>query len=312
MKVRHPNFQTISGFTLIEISILLVIIGLIIGGILVGQDLIRAAEVRATVTQIEKYNAAANTFLGKYGALPGDLNDAVARQFGFTPRGSCPNWGGTLPCEGQGDGNGVIEGGAYPLFCSLGACQGIGETGMFWVDLTTANGLNLNLIEGGFRSTSPDGNGPFPPSGLIQGTVFDLLFPSAKCGKGNYVYVWSGGPSGTNTTNYFGISVFTLMHYGKGWVNTAPGMTVLQAYHIDKKMDDGLPQGGRVSAFSLNGWMGDNDPTGGPVVPGDGVSTSPSTATCYDNGGASGGTEKYSVGMNAGAGVNCALSFQVQ
>ena len=36
------------GFTLIELSIVLVIIGLIVGGVLVGQDLIRAAKIRAT------------------------------------------------------------------------------------------------------------------------------------------------------------------------------------------------------------------------------------------------------------------------
>ena len=41
------------GFTLIELSIVLVIIGLIVGGVLVGQDLIRAAQVRATISQIE-------------------------------------------------------------------------------------------------------------------------------------------------------------------------------------------------------------------------------------------------------------------
>lgn len=43
-----------SGFTLIELSIVLVIIGLIVGGVLVGRDLIKAAEVRAQVSQIEK------------------------------------------------------------------------------------------------------------------------------------------------------------------------------------------------------------------------------------------------------------------
>ena len=40
------------GFTLIELSIVLVIIGLIVGGVLVGQDLIKGAEIRATVAQI--------------------------------------------------------------------------------------------------------------------------------------------------------------------------------------------------------------------------------------------------------------------
>ncbi len=46
------------GFTLIELSIVLVIIGLIIGGVLVGKDLIKAAEIRATISQINKYNHA--------------------------------------------------------------------------------------------------------------------------------------------------------------------------------------------------------------------------------------------------------------
>ena len=49
------------GFTLIEMSIVLVIIGLIIGGVLLGRDLISAAAVRAQIAQIEKYNAAVNT-----------------------------------------------------------------------------------------------------------------------------------------------------------------------------------------------------------------------------------------------------------
>ncbi len=59
---------------------MLVIIGLIIGGVLVGQDLIRAAEVRAQISQIEKYNTGVETFYGKYGAArryDSDCGDAV-------------------------------------------------------------------------------------------------------------------------------------------------------------------------------------------------------------------------------------------
>jgi prepilin-type N-terminal cleavage/methylation domain-containing protein len=62
-----------AGFTLIELSIVLVIIGLVVGGVLVGRDLICAAELRAQISQIEKYNTAVNTFYGKYGGLPGPL-----------------------------------------------------------------------------------------------------------------------------------------------------------------------------------------------------------------------------------------------
>ena len=62
-----PKSHKSAGFTLIELSIVLVIIGLIIGGVLVGRDLIAAAQVRAQISQIEKYQTAVNTFRGKYG-----------------------------------------------------------------------------------------------------------------------------------------------------------------------------------------------------------------------------------------------------
>ncbi len=43
----HPNFpRRQSGFTLIEIAIVLVIIGLLLGGILKGQELITSARIR--------------------------------------------------------------------------------------------------------------------------------------------------------------------------------------------------------------------------------------------------------------------------
>jgi prepilin-type N-terminal cleavage/methylation domain-containing protein len=52
-----------SGFTPIEMSIVLVIIGLITGGILAGQDLIKAAGIRATISQLENFNTATYTFV---------------------------------------------------------------------------------------------------------------------------------------------------------------------------------------------------------------------------------------------------------
>src|ERR1700685_2222580 len=85
------------GFTLIEMSIVLVVIGLVVGGVLVGQDLIRAAYIRAQISQIEKFNTAVNTFYGKYQALPGDIGATSAAQAGLTPRGGYP---------GSGDGDG--------------------------------------------------------------------------------------------------------------------------------------------------------------------------------------------------------------
>ena len=75
---RQNEWQAAPGFTLIEISIVLVIIGLITGGVLVGQDLIRTAGVRATIPQIQGYNTAVNVFRNQYFALPGAMIASMA------------------------------------------------------------------------------------------------------------------------------------------------------------------------------------------------------------------------------------------
>lgn len=66
-----------NGFTLIELSIVLVIVALLAGGILVGQELIHAAYIRDAVSKVEKINTAVNTFRLKYNCLPGDCPNAT-------------------------------------------------------------------------------------------------------------------------------------------------------------------------------------------------------------------------------------------
>jgi len=61
-----------NGFTLVELSIVLVIIGLLIGGILVGQSLIDSAKLQSFVRQMQQYDAALLTFYTKYKSIPGD------------------------------------------------------------------------------------------------------------------------------------------------------------------------------------------------------------------------------------------------
>ena len=69
------------GFTLVELSIVLVIIGLIVSSILVGQELIQAASIKSQVSQIQTYQASVGTFMAKYRAIPGDFPKATT--FGF-------------------------------------------------------------------------------------------------------------------------------------------------------------------------------------------------------------------------------------
>src|ERR1700755_3562102 len=65
-----------SGFTLIEIAIVLVIIGLLLGGVLKGQELITGARVRNLISQQDGIKAAFFGFQDRFRALPGDYATA--------------------------------------------------------------------------------------------------------------------------------------------------------------------------------------------------------------------------------------------
>jgi prepilin-type N-terminal cleavage/methylation domain-containing protein len=61
-----------SGFTLIEIAIVLVIIGLLLGGVLKGQELINSAKVKNLASDFRNIPLYIYSYQDKYHALPGD------------------------------------------------------------------------------------------------------------------------------------------------------------------------------------------------------------------------------------------------
>lgn len=67
-----------SGFTLVEIAIVLVIIGLLLGGILKGQELINSARVRNLADQNSGVQAAYYGFIDRFRQVPGDWSAAEA------------------------------------------------------------------------------------------------------------------------------------------------------------------------------------------------------------------------------------------
>jgi prepilin-type N-terminal cleavage/methylation domain-containing protein len=88
-----------SGFTLIEIAIVLVIIGLLLGGVLKGQELINSAKVKNLATDFKNIPVFIYGYQDKFRALPGDDGAAATHVTGAVPAST----GGTL-------NNGVIEG----------------------------------------------------------------------------------------------------------------------------------------------------------------------------------------------------------
>lgn len=69
--------QSEAGFTLIELSIVLIIIGLLIGGVLQGQEMINNTRIKTTVSQTDSIQAGVQTFEDKFGNLPGDFGSAA-------------------------------------------------------------------------------------------------------------------------------------------------------------------------------------------------------------------------------------------
>jgi len=92
-----------SGFTLIEIAIVLVIIGLLLGGVLKGQELINSAKVKNLATDFKNIPVFIYGYQDKYKALPGDDKDVDAHLGATLCTPTCVATTGT-------HGNGVIEG----------------------------------------------------------------------------------------------------------------------------------------------------------------------------------------------------------
>ena len=227
-----------TGFTLIELSVVLVIIGLIVGGVMVGQNMIESAKLRAAVSQIEQYSTAVNTFRLKYNSVPGDMSASNASSVGFATR---------VGTAGRGDGNGKVEGGGIGIVGYPNA----GEMSLFWNDLSAAG-----LIEGSYKGIDCPRDG-FTCTISSATIPISQIFPPIKMGSNNYMSVVND--NGINSLVFFG-NIMTVSRVGGYLIagdlygGTLYGLTPVQAYNIDLKIDDGLPLTGSIAGVGGIGW----------------------------------------------------------
>jgi prepilin-type N-terminal cleavage/methylation domain-containing protein len=134
--------STETGFTLVEIAIVLVIIGLLLGGILKGQEMITQAKIKNVIHDFSGITIAITSYQDRYRALPGDDPNATTR------------W--TTQAPASGNGNGIIAGlyNTNDTAGTAGAPAATAESNLFWQHLRIA-GFVPGLTVGTGTGTPP-------------------------------------------------------------------------------------------------------------------------------------------------------------
>jgi prepilin-type N-terminal cleavage/methylation domain-containing protein len=160
-----------SGFTLVEIAIVLVIIGLLLGGILKGQELINSAKVKNLANDFRVIPTYIYAFQDKYKALPGDDAQVVAHVTGATLA--------TTPAVAT-VGNGVING-------HWNTTTATDESFLFWQHVRLANlaAGPTDVADATYRPTNAVG-GQIGISGITaaQRQVAGMTGTYQVCSKG--------------------------------------------------------------------------------------------------------------------------------
>ena len=216
------------GFSLVELSIVLVILGLLVGGILAGKSLIRASELRAVGTEYHRYVTAVAAFRDKYFALPGDM--ANAQSFwgiAHATAATCVTTIGTGTQTCNGDGNSRVT-----------PSTGSNESFRFWQHL-----VNAGLMEGAYEGVGTD-----PDTATL------LNSPTSRLPGGLwYIGYWGTVAPGNAVT--FAATYDNAFELGAISANEHPRAALLkpeELWNVDTKLDDGRPGYGKLIALRWN------------------------------------------------------------
>lgn len=215
------------GFSLVELSIVLVILGLLTGGILTGQSLIRAAELRAVSGEYGRYITAVQTFRDKYMAIPGDMRNATKFWTADIPA-NCVATSTTSTANTTCDGNG--DGGI--------GLQLTDESYRLWQHLAYAG-----LVEGTYTGTTGGASNTYTSvSGNSPGSkISNSLWWAWAWNAYNNV----GEPTYLPAIPSYG-NVLMLGGRSNNFFPAGGIVSPEEMWNIDTKLDDGRPGQGKL------------------------------------------------------------------
>lgn len=238
MRLSKLNKSNLAGFTLVELSIVIIIIGLLISGVVAGTSLIRQAQLYSVISDMQSYQVAYNTFVSRYGFPPGDLPSAQ----NIWP--NCAETPSTLPCIGNGDGLVNISALSPP-----NPNASVNEGGLAWRELSLAGLISAGISpiaaasNKGGASNAPGVIGQYNPLSKVQDAAYTMFEASSvaitSSGWGGGAFptgLWNDGK--TNAVFIGGPAVGGSPFYVGG------GLLADDAYSIDSKIDDGAINAG--------------------------------------------------------------------
>lgn len=217
------------GFTLVELSIVLIIIGVLVAGIISGREIIRQAEYRSVISDYERFVTAYNTFEGLYDRIPGDLNVNDAREIL-----------GDDEIEGGGDDNGKIA--YFP-----GSEEAFREINAAWEHLSKSGILAGEF--GGEADELPQLNNDIAPLSRIQGGLYLILNEIEGSPSGDFDTPY---PDGLKANVAYVFLTSTIADSSQFTSNDSAIIDVVGASYIDRKLDDDNPVKGRVRGGGPN------------------------------------------------------------
>lgn len=228
------------GFSLLELSIVLVIIGLLAGGVMVGQDLMKQSELRSIVSDLNQIATAVNGFKSKYNAVPGDMRNAES--YWGTAAGGCPLGSRTGSQTCNGNGNSLL------YWDEIDATSP--EIWTAWQHLSSAG-----LYEGSFTGLSVSTTTEFARPGVN--------IPESKIAGVGYLLLSVSQSTTTSPIWWYAQSPLTVIVGAESAndVNYGPAFSPQDAGVMDTKMDDGKPGTGIFRTFKQAGCVVGVTPT---------------------------------------------------